>query len=194
MSKDDYVMHMLDSTWSNKRHPAIPLPDRQKGSCRWCNGELTGRRKSWCSSDCREAYYRARGFLYRSDGLAKNKAKFGGEVICDKCGKHLSEYTDDPDTRAEVDHILAWALGGTHDPSNLQVLCHQCHALKTGIDIRKIVHVRGMTSLGCIVYANGKKRDAFQTRIDMRRWEPKKPPKESAIQRVMRERNKPGGG
>ena len=32
----------------------------------------------------------------------------------------------------EVDHILAWFLGGGVEPENLQSVCHGCHALKTG--------------------------------------------------------------
>ena len=31
----------------------------------------------------------------------------------------------------ELDHIVNTANGGTDDPSNLQILCHDCHKVKT---------------------------------------------------------------
>lgn len=31
-----------------------------------------------------------------------------------------------------VDHVISKALGGTDEPSNLQVLCESCHMTKTG--------------------------------------------------------------
>lgn len=31
----------------------------------------------------------------------------------------------------EADHIVPLHLGGTNEPSNLQSLCRECHALKT---------------------------------------------------------------
>lgn len=31
---------------------------------------------------------------------------------------------------AEVDHIIALAVGGTNDPSNLQILCGRCNSRK----------------------------------------------------------------
>lgn len=61
----------------------------------------------------------------------------------------------------EVDHILAYALGGDPlDMENLQSLCHECHAIKTGNDRRKMnkkdkqeqfekePHVTAQTTLG----------------------------------------------
>lgn len=47
------------------------------------------------------------------------------------------------DNKAEIDHIKAIALGGPQlDLDNLQVLCHDCHATKTGIDRRNIYRKR----------------------------------------------------
>lgn len=46
-----------------------------------------------------------------------------------------------PPRRVEVDHIVPLALGGTHDYSNLQVLCLRHHAAKTRQDV---AHMRGL--------------------------------------------------
>lgn len=32
---------------------------------------------------------------------------------------------------SEADHIIAWANGGTHDPTNGRGLCSPCHAVHT---------------------------------------------------------------
>ena len=48
------------------------------------------------------------------------------EPICRACAKGgLIELA------VEVDHIIPRYAGGTHDPSNLQPLCRECHHLKT---------------------------------------------------------------
>ena len=31
---------------------------------------------------------------------------------------------------AEIDHIVPWSEGGTHDPDNLRVVCRPCHDLR----------------------------------------------------------------
>ena len=36
---------------------------------------------------------------------------------------------------AELDHIVALVNGGTNDYSNLESLCHDCHAEKTDADL-----------------------------------------------------------
>ena len=49
--------------------------------------------------------------------------------LCVRCeGKGLTVLA------VEVDHIRALEFGGTNAPDNLQGLCHDCHADKTGED------------------------------------------------------------
>ncbi len=36
----------------------------------------------------------------------------------------------------EVDHIIALANGGTDDPSNLRAINHECHRVKTRLDVQ----------------------------------------------------------
>lgn len=43
---------------------------------------------------------------------------------CQSCGKTCNE------TELTIDHIIALALGGTNDISNLQTLCRLCNSQK----------------------------------------------------------------
>lgn len=62
----------------------------------------------------------------RSKGFQKPRSWLKGqELICAMCGASVSLET------AEVDHIVPLHAGGAHHPSNYQVLCHQCHEMKT---------------------------------------------------------------
>ncbi|WP_367403379.1 HNH endonuclease [Corynebacterium sp. CTNIH2] len=49
---------------------------------------------------------------------------------CQQCGK----------PGHEVDHITPISQGGTHNPNNLRVLCHQCHTNKTTQETRTGKH------------------------------------------------------
>jgi 5-methylcytosine-specific restriction protein A len=44
------------------------------------------------------------------------------EISCRSCGSIVG---------LEADHIVPLHRGGTNDPSNIQSLCHVCHAAKT---------------------------------------------------------------
>jgi len=47
--------------------------------------------------------------------------------------------------RPEFDHAVPLILGGQHRESNLQLLCHECHGLKTKSDVKlkaKVARVR----------------------------------------------------
>jgi hypothetical protein len=43
---------------------------------------------------------------------------------------------------SQVDHIVPWSLTADDDPSNLQILCPNCHANKSGDEASKIRSVR----------------------------------------------------
>jgi 5-methylcytosine-specific restriction protein A len=55
------------------------------------------------------------------------------EPLCRVCKSngHLTPGT-------QVDHILAKALGGLDDRTNLQSICGPCHADKTQLDVQKM--------------------------------------------------------
>ena len=47
--------------------------------------------------------------------------------------------------RGEIDHVIPLILGGQHRETNLQLLCHECHAAKTKLDVKlkaKVARVR----------------------------------------------------
>lgn len=55
-----------------------------------------------------------------------------GDARCSNCGTPVIVGGKDPKTRAYVDHIVDTASGGTHDQSNLQLLCNRCNGFKGG--------------------------------------------------------------
>ena len=61
-----------------------------------------------------------RGNTTKRENLRAQAFKMYGR-FCNYCG----------DTANEVDHILELAEGGDNDISNLQVLCTNCHKIKT---------------------------------------------------------------
>lgn len=54
--------------------------------------------------------------------LINKKILLEKQKCCQKCSS---------DIRLEVDHIIPLFKKGTHELSNLQVLCHKCHKEKT---------------------------------------------------------------
>ena len=61
-----------------------------------------------------------------SDRKRRVRERAGG--ACQHCGKRA---------RLEIDHVVAVCLGGDHEDSNLQALCHECHQTKTKSDMRE---------------------------------------------------------
>lgn len=61
-----------------------------------------------------------------------------------KC-KHCTRFIDGAALRGEYDHAVPLILGGSNRQSNLQLLCHECHAGKTKLDVKlkaKVARVR----------------------------------------------------
>lgn len=46
------------------------------------------------------------------------------------------------DAGVEYDHILPLELGGKHALENIQLLCRECHRVKTALDIKRIAKAR----------------------------------------------------
>lgn len=59
---------------------------------------------------------------------------------CQSCRRSIR-----PPLRAEYDHVVPLILGGQHRETNLQLLCHECHGLKTKRDVKikaKVARIR----------------------------------------------------
>lgn len=50
---------------------------------------------------------------------------------CQKCTREVGGKL-----RAEIDHIIPLIIGGEHRERNLQLLCNECHAAKTKLDVK----------------------------------------------------------
>jgi len=61
----------------------------------------------------------------------KLKVAFDQNYQCKNCEKTLNQ-------NQECDHIIPIAAGGTNDPTNLQILCADCHRTKTAQDVTNI--------------------------------------------------------
>lgn len=96
--------------------------------CRWCDAELTGRRKRWCSDECSNWFGRNHFWTW-----ARNAAARRDKYLCcwrDGCGKRY----------AEVHHLTPilgrHALGGCHHHiDGLVSLCHE-HHLRAHAELR----------------------------------------------------------
>lgn len=116
----DLIHH--DDVWYDRHN--------HKGYCVECGKKLEGKQRLYCSGKCERTFYSKhvkvwsiiREEIFKRDGY-----------ICQKCGAKVLTYG--LEKRAECDHIVPVSLGGAEfDKSNLQTLCHECHAKKTGQD------------------------------------------------------------
>ena len=98
--------------------PPIPKERGPNGRrlCRWCGTEVSGRRVTWCSDACTDAYL-ARQWPSLTRLVWKRDP---GCLICGTTKETRG-------VKWEVDHILPVADGGTDDPENLRLLCVPCH-------------------------------------------------------------------
>ena len=59
---------------------------------------------------------------------------------CGHCGRQIGGKL-----RAEFDHVIPLSIGGKHEEGNLALVCNECHAAKTKLDVKikaKIARVR----------------------------------------------------
>lgn len=103
----------------------------QATGCGICGNALTGRRRRWCSNECREFFYaNHRWTEARWEALMVRANR-----VCAGCGGHATE----------VDHIQernGYPLGKQsclHHQENLRALCHNCHVnRRTLLDIESL--------------------------------------------------------
>jgi len=76
----------------------------------------------------------------------KDRVARKADDCCQKCTRPIMGKL-----RAEFDHAIPLIVGGEHRENNLQLLCNECHAAKTVLDVKlksKIASVRQKLVLG----------------------------------------------
>ena len=95
--------------------------------CQECHKKLTGRQENWCSQECGDKFsnrfwwQRIRYNVWERD-----------EGKCKKCGEYLPS-----SNQIQIDHIIRIASGGLiFSLDNYQLLCYECHQVKTSEERR----------------------------------------------------------
>lgn len=127
--------------------------------CGWCGHECIGRRTSWCSDACSKnfqcvwswgavaAYVIMRDVVCQSCGcehpgwnrsrsLIRREWHFNDSQGWVRSGRAFQAQYTMLSEWWEVDHIVPVKDGGTDDPANLRLLCHECH-VTAGIEQRR---------------------------------------------------------
>lgn len=82
-------------------------------------------------------YLRVRGFTYRQDCLDRVMKQYK-RIHCEMCGIEPDKAYPDNIPDWQADHKVPLALGGSHDASNIWLLCPKCTAVKNASDLRAI--------------------------------------------------------
>lgn len=109
-------------TLAVKAECALSAWDGVDGHCHWCNRELTGRQRSWCSTTCQRTFEKNHVW-----SVARMTTRRRAKYRCETCGSN---------DRIEVNHIqpvvgAGYRLACHHHLDNLEVLCHDCHVQVT---------------------------------------------------------------
>lgn len=123
-------------TRSGTKPPFLKTQTKDRRTCVWCDGVLSGRRTRWCSDKCvqaymvtspngirRAAYERDRGVcaLCGLDTTALSTAE--RSAMGDKWGRYGGPW--------DADHIVPLCEGGTNFLDNIRTLCRPCHKAQT---------------------------------------------------------------
>lgn len=150
-------LSVTKSRWTKHcRRCRAEMPPKPPYLCRLCGEPCPGRRSSWCSDECMDAYYTA-----TDAGWLRRKVLKRDKGICAACGidaealgNRLDYMHHEQRTEAfkvlrengfnvpsygtyscsslwEADHVEALDEGGSRELSNVQTLCHPCHKEKT---------------------------------------------------------------
>ena len=138
----NYVPYQKGVRFETKPPPLEALINRERGLC-WCSSAPVRPRRKYYSDEHAEKYVNEmlvhwshfRYRILRKVRIEKEVTPYGFKVHesfypCNHCKGEF------PEDFVDVDHIQAVALGGwMFDESNLQVLCKDCHAVKTKSDV-----------------------------------------------------------
>lgn len=144
-------------TWLPKKHPAMSGTMRRRpswqlivvGPCSECGEHFTGLASSFdtrplvCSKRCERRRNRDQIQLARDRRRARKRDAFVENVYrrqifdrdkwrCQLCGKATKRDAKVPHPKAPVlDHIVPLAVGGTHEPANVQCAHFLCNSIKS---------------------------------------------------------------
>jgi len=122
------------------------FPQTQQGCCRVCKEECPGRRRTYCSENCKKiANATQKFFLWKT---LRKKVLKRDNWTCQECGENKQDKIDhfkeekpdlvermgepDFDHKFHADHIKPVSKGGkVFDMDNLQVLCEDCNLSKS---------------------------------------------------------------
>lgn len=105
---------------------------KKEKKCALCGSKLEGRRRIYCSYECSRDFslkYYGESWTWIRDRIIKRD-----NHTCKLCNEKELYISS---CHCEVDHILEVDRGGDDKGSNLRVLCHSCHRMKTDSYIRK---------------------------------------------------------
>lgn len=105
----------------------------KKNTC-FCGKKFKWPRRKYCGDECANTWWFEKNSVWdghKTHFLHKQKSKVVGGYrfyTCTKCTQQVKY--------PEIDHIIAIILGGhPWDYRNLQVLCEECHKIKTKSDV-----------------------------------------------------------
>lgn len=106
-----------------KEKPALSYYDNTDKSCRWCGGQLSGRRTRFCKSECQTEFWSRRNW-----GMLKTYVHKRDDWTCQMCRiRRVGDFG-----KNHADHIVPVSDGGDEfDPGNVRTLCVDCHKIVT---------------------------------------------------------------
>ena len=106
------------------------------GYCPWCGKEVTNKRRTYCSDECRQEFQNATVWQRGRDAYS-TQILYRDNFTCQECGAFHAYrnsngiYVPCSDGELDVHHIEPVSDGGGDEPENLRTLCIVCHPKNT---------------------------------------------------------------
>lgn len=156
--KNPIVIELVKA--NKKRSLALDNLKGEKGKCKWCMDDMGESKKKYCSEACKDSAWAffypqkfARKYLIARDGNVCAHCKYDFKLETKTFKRRLKFATGwDKETRetsydydeveyvdyGDTDHIIPIEFGGEIlGIENLQILCKDCHKIKTAKDRRE---------------------------------------------------------
>lgn len=122
------VLDLIEN--SSRRYIPLADLDRKRNLCKWCwKNPTPSYRHKYCSDDC---VLSAEIFCYPQREYCREYLLFHQKNKCANCEREFGKEYDGYELRIEVDHMTPIFKGGQSlGHENLQLLCRQCHKIKS---------------------------------------------------------------